>query len=128
MEPDQNRTGPKRTLAKWSESKAMSENKAKKVKEIFSDYETKTNIKEAYVTALNVMKKTNTLGIVLEIDEYIEIREICYFEKFLVERFKFSNIDMTIKYQKDTPEELKRIINKTPNKTESPKEYLKIKL
>ena len=43
----------------------MSENKAKKIKEIFSDYETKTNIKEAYVTALNVMKKTNTLGIVL---------------------------------------------------------------
>ena len=41
--------------------KTMSENKAKKVKEIFSDYETKTNIKEAYVTALNVMKKTNTL-------------------------------------------------------------------
>ena len=80
----------------------MSENKAKKVKEIFSDYETKTNIKEAYVTALNVMKKTNTLGITLEIDEYIEIKEIWYFEKFLVERFKFSNIDMTIKYQKDT--------------------------
>lgn len=80
----------------------MSENKAKKIKEIFSDYETKSNIKEAYVTALNVMKKTNTLGIVLEIDEYIEIKEIWYFEKFLTERFKFSNIDMTIKYQKDT--------------------------
>ena len=80
----------------------MSENKAKKVKEIFSDYETKTNIKEAYVGALNVIKKTNTLGIVLEIDEYIEIKEIWYFEKFLLERFKFSNIDMTIKYQKDT--------------------------
>ena len=75
----------------------MSENKAKKVKEIFSDYETKTNIKEAYVTALNVMKKTNTLGIVLEIDEYIEIKEIWYFEKFLTERFAFSNIYMTIK-------------------------------
>ena len=36
----------------------MSENKTKKVKEIFSDYETKANIKEAYVTALNVIKKT----------------------------------------------------------------------
>ena len=80
----------------------MSENKAKKVKEIFSDYETKANIKEAYVAALNVIKKTNTLGIVLEIDEYIEIKEIWYFEKFLTERFSFANIDMTIKYQKDT--------------------------
>ena len=80
----------------------MSENKTKKVKEIFSDYETKSNIKEAYVGYLNVIKKTNTLGIMLEIDEYIEIKEIWYFEKFLIERFKFANIDMTIKYQKDT--------------------------
>ena len=80
----------------------MSENKPKKVKDIFKDYETKANIKEAYVTALNVVKKLNTLGIVLEIDEYIEVKEIWYFEKFLIERFKFSNIDMTIKYQKDT--------------------------
>ena len=80
----------------------MSENKPKKVKEIFSDYETKSNIKEAYVEALNILKKTNTLGVVLEIDEYIEVKEVWYFEKFLVDRFKFSNIDMTIKYQKDT--------------------------
>ena len=80
----------------------MSENKPKKVKEIFSDYETKANIKEAYVTALNVIKKTNTLGVILEIDEYIEVKEIWYFEKFLKERFSFSNIDMIIKYEKDT--------------------------
>ena len=95
--------------------KRMSENKAKKVKEIFNDYETKANIKEAYVISLNVLKKTNTLGIVLAIDEYIEVKEIWYFEKFLIERFKFSNIDMTIKYQKDTrlksiKEEWKNII------------------
>ena len=93
----------------------MSENKAKKVKEIFSDYETKANIIEAHVTALNVIKKTNTLGIILEIDEYIEVKDIWYFEKFLIERFHFSNIDMTIHYQKDTQlksikEEWKNII------------------
>ena len=61
----------------------MSESKTKKVKEIFSDYETKSNIKEAYVTALNVIKKTNTLGITLEMDEYIEVKDIWYLEKFL---------------------------------------------
>ena len=33
-------------------AKRMSENKAKKVKEIFSDYETKANIKEAYLCAM----------------------------------------------------------------------------
>ena len=80
----------------------MSENKAKKVKDIFSDYETKANIKEAHVTALNVIKKTNTLGIVLEIDEYIEVKDIWYLEKFLLERFQFSHIDMRIQYRKDT--------------------------
>ena len=57
-------------------SKTMSESKTKKVKEIFSDYETKTNIKEAYVTALNVMKKTNTLGIVLNAHKQ-KINELC---------------------------------------------------
>ena len=93
----------------------MSENKAKKVKDIFSDYETKANIKEAHVTALNVIKKTNTLGITLEMDEYIEVKDIWYLEKFLIERFQFSNIDMTIHYQKDTQlksikEEWKNII------------------
>ncbi len=74
----------------------------KKVKEIFSDYETRTNIKEANIESLNVIKKTNTLGIILATDEYIEVKEIWYFEKFLKERFTFSNIDMQVKYQKDT--------------------------
>lgn len=80
----------------------MSEVKTKKVKEIFSDYETKSNIKEAYIKALNVIKKTNTLGIVLKMDEYIEIKEIWYFEKFLKDRFAFSSTDMEINYEKDT--------------------------
>ena len=74
----------------------------KKVKEIFSDYETRSNIKEANIESLNVIKKTNTLGIMLATDEYIEVKEIWYFEKFLKERFTFSNIDMQVKYQKDT--------------------------
>ena len=74
---------------------------SKKVKELFSDYQTKSNIKEAFVSNLNVMKKTNTLGIMLEIDEYVEVKEIWYFEKFLTERFKFANIDLEMKYRED---------------------------
>lgn len=85
----------------------MTGDKAKKVKEIFKDYDTKSNIKEAYIKALNVIKKNNVLGIMLEIDEYIEIKEIWYFEKFLRERFLFNDIDLIIKYEKDT--ELKSI-------------------
>ena len=85
----------------------MTGDKAKKVKEIFKDYDTKSNIKEAYIKALNVIKKNNVLGIMLEIDEYIETKEIWYFEKFLRERFLFNDIDLIIKYEKDT--ELKSI-------------------
>ena len=73
-------------------------NKSKKVGEIFSDYKTNSNIKYAEVTVLNVVKKTNTLQVGLYFDEYIEIKEIWYFEKFLKERFKFSHIDIKINY------------------------------
>ena len=76
----------------------MSENQQRKLKDIFKDYETRANIQEAYITALNVNKKNNTLGIILHTDEYIEIKEIWYFEKFLIERFSFSHIDMKIQY------------------------------
>ncbi len=76
----------------------MSENKAKKVKEIFSDYQARANIIEAEVLNLDVIKKTNTLGITIKSDEYIEVKEIWYFEKFLIERFSFKNIDMKIQY------------------------------
>ena len=71
---------------------------AKKIGEVFSDYKTNSNIKYAQIVALNVLKKTNTLEVVMYYDEYIEIKEIWYFEKFLQERFHFTNIDMKIKY------------------------------
>ena len=79
----------------------MSENR-KKVGEVFSDYKTNSNIKYAKIEAMQLNKKTNTLGIILAIDEYIEVKEIWFFEKFLKERFNFSNIDMTINYAKET--------------------------
>ena len=73
-------------------------NKSKKVGEIFSDYKTSSNIKYAEVTALNVLKKINSLEVNLYFDEYIEIKEIWYFEKFLKERFQFESIDIKINY------------------------------
>ena len=92
----------------------MSEN-VKKIGEIFSDYNTNSNIKYAQVKGLNVIKKTNTLQIILYFDEYIEIKEIWYFEKFLKERFKFELIDIRINYhekveKRSIKEEWKNII------------------
>ena len=72
--------------------------KSKKLGEIFSDYKTNSNIRYAQVNSLNVIKKTNTLEVVLYFDEYIEIKEIWYFEKFLKERFKFEHINIKINY------------------------------
>ena len=50
---------------------AESQNKLKEVQEIFNDYNTRANIKEAKVLSMNVIKKTNTLGMILQSEEYI---------------------------------------------------------
>ncbi len=92
--------------------KRMSE-KAKKVGEIFSDYKTNSNIKYAEIRSLNVIKKTNTLQVVLYLDEYIEIKEIWYFENFLKDRFKFQHIDIEIQYHEKV--EKKAIANEWKN-------------
>ena len=89
--------------------------KSKKVEKIFSDYKTNSNIKYAEIVSLNVLKKTNTLQVILYLDEYIEIKDIWYFENFLKERFKFKNVDIQINYHenvkiKDIKEEWKNII------------------
>ena len=89
--------------------------KSKKVEEVFSDYKTKSNIKYAEIVSMNILKKTNTLQVILYIDEYIEIKEIWYFENFLKDRFKFEHIDIQINYhekveKKSIEEEWKNII------------------
>ena len=72
--------------------------KKKYIKEIFSDYETRANIKNAVIKAMNLSKKKNLLDIIIESEEWIEIKEIWYFEKFLKERFFFNDINLIIKY------------------------------
>lgn len=75
--------------------------KGKKLGEVFKDYKTNSNIKYSYIEALNVNKRTNTLGIKIQSDEYIEVKEIWYLEKFLMERFRFQSIDTVINYTDD---------------------------
>ena len=89
--------------------------KTKKVGEIFSDYKSKSNIQYANIIELNVIKKTNKLEVKLAFDEYIEIKEIWYFEKFLKERFQFEKVNIKIQYHelvkpKPIQEEWKNII------------------
>ena len=83
----------------------MAENqksKTRKIEEIFSDYKTTSNIADAQITKMNLNKKLNTLEIGLYSDEYIEIKEIWYFEKFLRERFRFGQVHILINYKEGT--------------------------
>ena len=83
-----------------TKTKKEEQQKAKRyIKDIFSDYETRNCIKDAEIEGLNLMKKKNVLGIIIKSDKYIEIKEIWYFEKFLIERFSFQNIELVIKYE-----------------------------
>ena len=76
--------------------------KTKKIEEIFSDYKTTSNIEEAQIVKINLNKKLNILEIGLYSDEYIEVKEIWYFEKFLRERFKFEQTHIVVKYKEGT--------------------------
>ena len=76
--------------------------KSKKIGDIFSDYKTTSNIADAQITKINLIKKENTLEIGLFYDEYIEIKEIWYFEKFLRERFQFAQVHILITYKEGT--------------------------
>ena len=53
--------------------------KSKKIGEVFSDYKTNSNIVDAEITKMNLIKKINTLEIDMHSKEYIEIKEIWYF-------------------------------------------------
>ena len=77
------------------------EEKQRKVENVFSDYKTDSNIKQAEVSEMNWQKKVNSLKINIQANEYIEIKELWFFEKFLIERFKFSNIEMVINYDEN---------------------------
>ena len=72
--------------------------KSRKIGDVFSDYKTNTNIKDAEILVMNLNKKQNTLEIELRCREYIEIKEIWYLEKFLRERFQFGQVHMIITY------------------------------
>ncbi len=75
--------------------------KVKKLSEVFVEYTTSSNISYAKILGLNVIKKTNTLDVKMYTDEFIEIKEIWLFEKFLMERFKFEHINIELKYHEN---------------------------
>ena len=88
---------------------------SKFIKEVFSDYKTTANIKESKILKLALIKKTNMLAMKIQSDEYIEVKEIWYFENFLMKRFQIENTELIIEYTENVKinsieEEWKNII------------------
>ena len=73
----------------------------KRIKEVFSDYKTEDIIEDATIMQINLIKKVNVLEINLFSNKYLQIKELWLFEKFLKERFQFSNIDLKINYDEN---------------------------
>ena len=72
--------------------------KSRKIGDVFSDYKTNSNIADAVITKMNLIKRMNTLELGMASNEYIEIKEIWYLEKFLRERFQFGQVHMLMTY------------------------------
>ena len=70
----------------------------KSVKEVFTDYESQSNILKAKIKQLNLIKKQNKLEMTLESDEYIEIKELWFIEKFIKNRFQLSEVTIILDY------------------------------
>ena len=80
------------------ETEQEQKHKSRKIGDLFSDYKTNSNIEDAEIARMNLLKKINTLEIEMQAKEYIEIKEIWYFEKFLRQRFQFEQVHIKIKY------------------------------
>ena len=70
----------------------------KTVGEIFSDYQTESNIKQANIQKINLFKKSNKLEIDLFSHAYIMPKDLLEFDKYLKERFAIENIEIDMQY------------------------------
>jgi DNA polymerase-3 subunit alpha (Gram-positive type) len=73
----------------------------KKIGEVFSDYKQESNVKNAQIKQMNLIKKANVLDMQIASEEYLESKNLWLFEQFLRERFQFENVDIKIEYSED---------------------------
>jgi len=73
----------------------------KKIKDIFSDYKNNSQIQDCYICKIEINKKLNKLTIILKTEQFVQIKDMWDFEKYLVERFKIRNIEMIFNYNEN---------------------------
>ena len=74
----------------------------KLVKEVFVDFNSRTNIVKCGIISINIFKKTNKLAIVLHSDVQIGMGEILEFEMYLKNKFKVSEAEIKVEVEKES--------------------------
>ena len=93
----------------------------KRINEVFSDFNTVSNISTALVESAVLKKKSKTLELAISSDRYIEIQEIEELNNFIKRRFYLEHSKIAINYteevkMKPIEEEIKNIISYVSNK------------
>lgn len=93
----------------------------KRINEVFSDFNTGSNISTALVESAVLRKKSKTLELAISSDRYIEIQEIEELNNFIKRRFYLEHSKIAINYteevkMKPIEEEIKNIISYVSNK------------
>lgn len=74
----------------------------KKIKDIFSDYKNNSQVQDCYICKIEINKKINKLTIILKTEQFVQIKDMWDFEKYLTERFKIRDIEMIFTYNENT--------------------------
>ena len=75
----------------------------KAVKLVFADYSADSfALADALIEKVNLYKKTNIMEIFLIANDFISIREIYKFEKYVIKRFNLKDVKLKIKIDKDS--------------------------
>lgn len=74
----------------------------KKIKDIFSDYKNNSQVQDCYICKIEINKKLNKLTIILKTEQFVQIKDMWDFEKYLTESFKIRDIEMIFTYNENT--------------------------
>ena len=84
------------------------ENTAKKVKDVFNDYEAKGKIQECEIINLSIYKKTSKIVIDLKSNNKIQIGEKLAFEFYLKSKFRVQEVEINIEIHEEIKQKKKK--------------------
>ncbi len=96
-------------------------NEAKKVKDVFKDYEANGNIQECEIVNVSIFKKSNKLEIDLKSSNKIQIGEKLAFEFYLKSKFRVQDVEINVDVHETKTH--KQTKNSTENGEEKQEEY-----